>query len=312
LAQVLRDHGDEAGALRVQAAANEIATSGSPLGARLMANTYRFSLIVGLLGMGAMLVWYRRQYRTAIDAFKTRANIEPMIDLPDPPKRRRATGPLEPEERTQKARDDGYVANGTSGRAESAFIRRGEYWSIQFAGTTATLRDAKGLRYIAWLLAHPGQRIHVIELVTAVDGVAPGARSSASAMNDGLEVIAGIGETDHVIDSRARAEYGSRLRELRAELDEADNFNDLGRSESIRTEIDLITAELTISNTKGNWRPPAGAERARVMVGKNIRSTLQKIRREMPDLGVHFTRSISTGYYCVYDPNADRVVTWRL
>jgi non-specific serine/threonine protein kinase len=161
------------------------------------------------------------------------------------------------------------------------------------------------------MLAHPGQRIHVTELITAVDGAAPDARSSATALDDGLEV-ASLDETDYLIDSRARAEYASRLRELRAELDEADNFNDMGRSERLRSEIDLISDELTASTGRGSRRGSPVVERVRVMVGKNIRSALEKIRREAPELGAHLTRSISTGYYCTYQPIADQPIAWRL
>src|SRR5262249_55540272 len=311
LAQVLRNNGDDAGAQRVLAAADEIASSGSPPLARMIAPAYRLAPYVALLAIGAMLVWYRRRLRTAIGVYKPAANFEPLVDLPDPPRRRRATGSLEPEERSQKAHEVGYF-NGVGEQAQSLFVRQGEYWTIQFAGATDRLRDAKGLRYIGWLLAHPGQRIHVIELVTAVDGAAPDARSSITAVDDGLEVVSSLDGTDYVIDSRARTEYASRLRELRAELEEADNFNDLGRSERLRSEIDLISDELTASSGKASRRAPAAAERARVMVGKNIRSTMEKIRREVPEWGVHFTRSLSTGYYCLYQPEADQVVTWRL
>src|SRR5262249_92652 len=103
LAQVLRINGDDAGARRVLARADELASSGSPPVVRLMARVYRLAPFVALLAIGSTFVWYRRRLRTGFGVHEPTANFEPMVDLPDPPRRRRATGPLEPEERTQKA-----------------------------------------------------------------------------------------------------------------------------------------------------------------------------------------------------------------
>jgi hypothetical protein len=41
------------------------------------------------------------------------------------------------------------------------FRREGEYWTIVYAGTTVRLRDAIGLQYLAYLVAHPHQRLLV-------------------------------------------------------------------------------------------------------------------------------------------------------
>src|SRR5207247_2809285 len=49
---------------------------------------------------------------------------------------------------------------GASGTAPvqrgNVFRREGEYWSITFEGETLRLKDSKGLRYLAELLANPG------------------------------------------------------------------------------------------------------------------------------------------------------------
>ena len=37
------------------------------------------------------------------------------------------------------------------------FRQEGEYWTVVFEGSVVRLRDAKGLRYLARLLAHPGR-----------------------------------------------------------------------------------------------------------------------------------------------------------
>lgn len=47
------------------------------------------------------------------------------------------------------------------------FRREGEYWTIVYQGVLCRLRDAKGLRYLAHLLRHPGQRFPAAELAAA-------------------------------------------------------------------------------------------------------------------------------------------------
>ena len=46
-----------------------------------------------------------------------------------------------------------------------AFRREGDTWWLAFAGSSVRLRDLKGLRYLARLLAEPGREFHVLELV---------------------------------------------------------------------------------------------------------------------------------------------------
>jgi hypothetical protein len=47
---------------------------------------------------------------------------------------------------------------------EALFRREGEYWEVRHSGECAQLRDTKGLRYVATLLAAPRREIHVMEL----------------------------------------------------------------------------------------------------------------------------------------------------
>jgi hypothetical protein len=49
------------------------------------------------------------------------------------------------------------------------FRREGEYWTIVYQGVLCRLRDAKGLRYVAHLLLHPGERFPAAELAAAAD-----------------------------------------------------------------------------------------------------------------------------------------------
>ena len=200
-------------------------------------------------------------------------------------------------------------ATSDNGTCSSIFRREGEFWTITHKGATVRLRDAKGLRYIDCLIARPGKRIHVYDLIAAVDGIAAEAASEGAARADGLEIAHESGGPAVALDSRARSEYGNRLRELRAELEEADRFNDLGRSERLRAEIEQVSREL--NEGLGRRATSDAAERARGMVSKRIRASLEKISESTPTLGRHFAASIKTGYFCSYLPDPDHKISWQ-
>jgi hypothetical protein len=194
------------------------------------------------------------------------------------------------------------------------FRREGEFWTITYDGTTFRLKDAKGLRYIAYLLARPGQRIHVYDLIEAVDGTAADGKTTIHVEAEDLAILGEIGGPTPTIDARARSEYRTRLRDLQANLDEAERMNDLGRTERIRIEIEMVGEELSGSSGLGGHTriTSSNAERARGPVRKNIRAVVEKIRGQHPALGHHFAIAISTGYFCAYQPAPDQVISWQL
>ena len=198
--------------------------------------------------------------------------------------------------------------------SDRAFQREGEYWTISFQSNTFRLKDAKGLHYLAYLLAHPGQRIHVYDLIEAVEGSAANGKTTIHHESEDLQIVREIGGAGLTIDGRARAEYRARLRDLQADLDEAERINDLGRSERLRIEIEIVGRELTASSgLGGRARAASGsAERARGAVRKRIRSMVEKIRVANPTLGRHLATTISTGHFCAYQPESDHPISWQL
>jgi tetratricopeptide (TPR) repeat protein len=184
------------------------------------------------------------------------------------------------------------------------FRREGDVWTVAHDADVIRLKDRRGLQYLAHLLARPGQEIHVLDLVAAVQGE-PGqaARRHLASADAGA-----------VLDATARAAYRRRLTDLRDELAEAETCGDLGRTDRLRAEMDFLTEELASAMGIGGMARRVGGptERARSAVTQNIRSTLKQLVRELPGLQESLARRIRTGVFCAYDPDPTHPTAWRL
>lgn len=198
-------------------------------------------------------------------------------------------------------------------RACSTFQHQGDFWIVTHNGKTSRLRNVKGLSYIAQLLARPGERLHVIDLVQAIEGGAIEIDRDV-ALGQALTVKHGLGDVGETLDAKARAEYRQRQSELRAELDTAMRDNDPGRAEGARHELELLTDELTAALERGGRRRKTHAhtDRARSLVTKHLRSAIDLISRNDPQLGTHLGRSIHTGNHCAYLPAAGEKIEWQI
>ncbi len=169
-------------------------------------------------------------------------------------------------------------------------------WRVGFgrddaSGGGVTVRTSKGLADIARLVAAPGGEVHCLELI-------------GSAVDE-----AGTGE---VLDAPARRAYEDRIRELQADLDDAEADHDAGRAARARAEMDALVDQLTAAlGLGGRSRRGAGAaERARSTVTQRIRATIRRLDDVHPRLARHLDASIRTGTYCSYEP--EEPVDWSL
>jgi drug/metabolite transporter (DMT)-like permease len=200
--------------------------------------------------------------------------------------------------------------------SKNLFRREGEYWTIGYEGTVAHLKDAKGLRYLARLLAHPGREFHATDLQTADSQTALPAPSQArqAAGTGELQVRPDLGDAGELLDAQAKAAYKARLDELQAELDEAERFNDPARAASARQERDFLVDELARAVGLGGRDRKAAchAERARLNVTRAVRAAMANLARANPSLGRHLSATIRTGRYCSYTPDPRAPITWQL
>ncbi len=186
-------------------------------------------------------------------------------------------------------------------RASCGFVKEGDYWTIDFAGATARLKDQVGLNYVAELLHHPGEEFHATVLLASARGHAAAPSGTPA------------GDAGPLLDTRAKLAYRSRLRELREELEEANEFNDLERSSKIQAEIDALVKELSRAIGLGGRDRKAASvsERARVNVTRRIRIALRNIAKAIPKLGDHLNATVKTGTFISYNPDPRIPIDWR-
>lgn len=186
---------------------------------------------------------------------------------------------------------------------ENVFHQDGEVWTVRYGGRDLRLKDGKGPRYLAALLAAPGRELHVLQFVAPA--AAPRAAGASAGASEGLSVRAAIDGGEDALDESARRAYRARLEDVRAELDEAEEFADHGRAERLRTEMEHLVAELASSFGRRTARR-GPAETARKAVTKVIRTQIGKLLELHPALGRHLSETIRMGTVCVYAP-ADSV-----
>ncbi len=192
--------------------------------------------------------------------------------------------------------------------ADNSFRKTGDFWTIAFEGESLTMRDAKGLNYIARLLADPGRELHVFDLIGGGNGALPAGATAKSAEAP----VGDLGSAGELLDPQARAEYRARLDELKSELDDAEGANDVGRAARLREEMEFLSQELSAAfGLGGRARKASDAtERARKAVSGRINESVARIRKEHAALGAHLTNAIRLGTFCEYRP--ERPTTWEL
>jgi TolB-like protein/Tfp pilus assembly protein PilF len=165
----------------------------------------------------------------------------------------------------------------------------GDGWIAEFGGTRAILPDLKGLHDIRRLLERSGEEVHCLDLAER-EAEGPG---------------------DAVLDEKARAALRSRIRDLQEELAEAEDMNDLGRTERLRAEMDALVETLSRALGLGGRGRRLGdlSEKARTAVTWRIRHALRRIEAAHPALGRHLANALRTGTFCLYRPEAP--VAWR-
>lgn len=182
----------------------------------------------------------------------------------------------------------------------TCFLREGEMWTLSFEGVTVRFKHARGFSLLALLLRHAGTEIHALELL-----------NQESPASDSPLPPSDAGE---IIDLKAQADYKRRLREIQEELQEAKEFHDRGRIETLQEEQHHLTQELSRGLGLGGRerRANSAAERARINVTRSISLALKRIAEHHEPLARHLQRTVRTGSFCIYAPDPRAPIDWEV
>ena len=171
--------------------------------------------------------------------------------------------------------------------------RCGPVWQIESPYGDGEVGNTVAIGQLAHLLAAAPADVAAVELA-------------------GMTTIAPAGDLGPALDPRAKRAYRGRIEELRAEIDEADEFADIERAAKARLELDALMSELRRAvGLHGRDRPNnEGAERARINVARSLRRAIDAVRVVVPGLGAHFDVSVRTGRMCSYAPEPSAAIAW--
>ncbi len=278
--------GDAAGA---EQSFSEAVRLWNEVGAPYEAAIARFGLAEAHHASGSehRAVLERQAARTILDAIEANPSVPPPVDvahhdtLDEPP------------------------AGGVN-----VFRREGDYWSVIFEGHTVHVRDLKGMRYLARLLADPGREFHVLDLVAAETGSVARTRSHQTTTELPRSALGDAGE---MLDARAKDAYRRRLADIDDDIEQARANGDAEREAQAHSERDFLVAELSRAVGLGgrDRRAASASERARVGATRAVRQAIARIGEHAPSLGEHLSRTIRTGTYCAYVPDPRAPASWR-
>jgi hypothetical protein len=117
----------------------------------------------------------------------------------------------------------------------------GDIWTVACEGELTRIKDMRGIAHLVELIRHPGHEFHALDLGGAGD--------------------LRTGDAGETLDADARRAYKARLGELRDELQEAEEFHDIGRVARLREEMEMLAGELR--RERARWAHPQGEFRRR-------------------------------------------------
>jgi tetratricopeptide (TPR) repeat protein len=187
----------------------------------------------------------------------------------------------------------------TTAEPQAVFRSDGDTRTVGWGDSSVVVRDLKGFRYIARLIAEPGREFHAGDLVRLETGAA-----AIHSADVGLPVL----------DESAKAAYRRRLADIDEDIEDARAANDLGRVELAERDREYLVAELQRAVGLGgrDRKVLDDAERARVSVTRSIRYSLDRLAEFAPVVAAHLHQHVHTGTFCSYEPDSLHPVRWLL
>lgn len=174
-------------------------------------------------------------------------------------------------------------------RETGSFIKTGKSWRMEYEGKSISLRHLKGFAYISLLLRNPGQEFTPLELRNMEMGY-------SKDYNYQIPI--------DIADKKALREYNNRSVYLHQELQEAEEYNDIGKVEKIQLHIQSLQDHMQDIARLGKLSKTFADDRrrARQAIMKALNRALDYLEEAHPDLHKHMKCYLRTRKYLVYDP----------
>ncbi len=191
-----------------------------------------------------------------------------------------------PEETGQKSKP----AEEPSKEAKNVFKKDGDFWQVAYqSNDTTTIKDSKGMSYIARLLEKPNEPIAALSLANP--------KSDTKLMIQGKAVendtvSSDSGKPQEIIDEDTLQSCQKRIIDINNELADAEKNNDLAAQERLEAEKEQILSELNaVRNLKGESRSfTDNLVKARKAVTNAIKRALENIKTHSMPLYQHLPR----------------------
>lgn len=180
-------------------------------------------------------------------------------------------------------------------RSEAAVARLRrvpEGWAVEHDGESGVVKHTKGMSYLVALLRVPREGVTAVALAGRASERASGREGRPGAAAGAL--------------ARQEAEA------LRAELEEAEAWGDLGRAQLLRERLEDLAERLVGGLAPSAEGPSREAERARLNVTRALQGALRNVAAVCPRLGEHLAAAVKTGVVCCYDPDPATAPSWDI
>jgi hypothetical protein len=203
--------------------------------------------------------------------------------------------------------------------ANPCFKLDGNVWHVRFDGKEGRFSDTVGMQYIRRLLMQPNKSIRAADLA-GVNEKLKARYPHAERCGGGKPEALPAGESrQEILDPKAKDDFRNRLAEVKAELEEAREYNDLGRIEPLQLEeqqiIDELKRKLDLRGRSRRLGPAGKDEKARTAVWQALHRAykcLVDASPSMKPLVEHLRASIRTERTSyIYRPDGE-VPDWEL
>jgi hypothetical protein len=184
-----------------------------------------------------------------------------------------------------------------------SFEREGSCYLVRFGPSSAAFPISEGMTDLAVLLSRESQQVSSAELCARLNGARRIPTVAAVELGSPLPVAHGRngGDSDFVLDKKARASIANRIAEHRA----AGRFEEAEELEvHLRRAIDVSGKTRRLGSRR---------DQDRVNVTKRIKHALEFVKRDLPELYDHFggdsifshgkvQTPLKIGAFCLYRP----------